>query len=143
VGRRSATLVRRQEAVCRSHERAVHEVPGLSRVVIAGIAEAEHDRLTPGTVARQLRRWAELAARGSVYRPASHPCGEPECCGPAPRGVLEEAICCLQERGRPALRQAVSRIDEVHLRNTLADPLADPAEPWWERRRPAGWPRAG
>ena len=108
--------------------------------MVAAITVAEHGLLEPGFVARQLRRWEQLARRGSVYRPASNPCGERECCGPGPRGFMEEAIGRLPARARPGLRRVVSRVDAVYLSHTLPDPLADPQAPWWERRRPVGWP---
>ena len=136
-------MVRREEAICRTHERAVHYVPGLSPGVIAAITVIEHGPLKPGFVARELRRWEQLAERGRVSRPASHPCGEPACCGPGPRGFLEDAIRHLPARAKPGLRRMVERADEVYLSHTLPDPLADPGAPWWERRRPVGWPRSG
>jgi len=109
--------------------------------VIAAVTVVEHGRLEPGDVARQLRRWDELARRGWVYRPGSDPCGITQCCGPGPRGILEQAIAYLPRRAKPGLRRVVAQVDEVYLRRTLPDPLADRASPWWERRRPAGWPR--
>lgn len=92
--------------------------------------------LVPGFVSRQLRRWEQLARRGGVYRPASNPCSEPECCGPGPRGNLEIAMACLPKRARPSLRRVVTRADEEYLSRTLPDPLADPQAPWWEGRMP-------
>jgi hypothetical protein len=136
-------VVRREEAICRTHERAVHYLPGVSPGVIAAVTVAEHGPLDPGFVARELRRWEQMARRGTVYRPASHPCGEEQCCGPGPRGFLEEAIRHLPARARPGLRRMISRADQVYLSHTLPDPLADPQAPWWERRRPIGWPRSG
>ena len=143
MGRRSPSVVRREEAICRTHERAVHFVPGVSPGVNAAITVIEHGPLEPGFVARALGRWEELARRGAVYRPGSDPCGELECCGPGPRGFLEQAIGSLPARARPGLRRVVRRADEVYLSHTLPDPLADPQAPWWERRRPIGWPRSG
>jgi hypothetical protein len=140
VGRRSPGVVRREETICRTHERAVHCVPGLGPGVIAAIMIVEHGPLEPGSVSRELRRWEQLAQRGRVYRPASNPCGEAACCGPGPRGFLEQAIGCLPARARPRLRRLVRSADEIYLSHTLPDPLADPQAPWWERRRPIGWP---
>jgi hypothetical protein len=54
--------------------------------------------------------------------------------------LLELAIGRLPARVSPSLRQVVRRADEVYLSHTLPDPLADPDAPWWERRRPIGWP---
>jgi len=108
--------------------------------VIAAITVVEHGPLEPGFVARELCRWEDLARRGAVWRPASNPCGVRECCGPGPRGFLEEAMGYLPRRAKPGLRRVVGRVDEVYLRHTLPDPLADPGSPWWERRRPVGWP---
>jgi len=34
----------------------------------------------------------------------------------------------------------VRRLDEIYLSRTLPDPFADPEAPWYERRRPIGWP---
>lgn len=96
--------------------------------------------MEPGEVDRALRLWEALARRGWVYRPGSDPCGISQCCGPGPRGVLELAIGYLPRRAKPGLRRVVRQVDEVYLRQTLPDPLADPGSPWWERRRPAGWP---
>ncbi len=140
VGRRAPKVVRRQETVCWTHERAAHHVPGLGPGVIAAITVVEHGRLEPGDVARALLRWEASAGRGGVYRPGSNPCGVDQCCGPGPRGELEEAIRCLPRRAKPGLRRVVERVDEVYLRNTMPDPLADPGSPWWERRRSTGWP---
>jgi hypothetical protein len=133
-------VVRREETICRSHERALHRVRGLCPGEIAALTVVEHGQLEPGDVGRELRRWEALARRGWVYRPGSDPCGIPQCCGPGPRGVLEQAIGYLPRRAKPGLRRVVRQVDEVYLRQTLPDPLADPASPWWERRRPAGWP---
>ena len=133
-------MVRREEAICRTHEPAVHYVPGLSPGVIAAITVVEHGPLVPGFVAGQLRRWEELARRGAVWRPGSNPCGIWECCGPGPRSCLEEAIRYLPQRAKPGLSRVVGRVDEAYLRHTLPDPLADLDSPWWERRRPIGWP---
>ena len=94
--------------------------------MIAAITVVEHGPLEPGFVARELRRWEQLAERGSVHRPASNPCGEPECCGPGPRGFLEEVIGRLPARATPGLRRVVRRVDGVYLSHTLPDPLADP-----------------
>lgn len=85
-------MVRREETICRSHERALHRVRGLSPGEIAALTVVEHGQLEPGDVGRGLRRWEALARRGWVYRPGSDPCGIPQCCGPGPRGVLEQAI---------------------------------------------------
>jgi hypothetical protein len=126
--------------VCRTHERSAHYVPGLRLSVIAAIVIIEHGLQKPGSVSRELRRWEQLAQRGGVYRPASSPCGESACCGPGPRGFLEQTIGCLPAQGRPGLRRLVQRVDEIYLSHTLPDPLADPQAPWWERRRPIGWP---
>lgn len=134
-------MVRRAETVCWTHEQAVHHVAGLSLGVVAAIISLEHGPLEPGDVARALRDWESLARRGLVYRPGSNPCGIPQCCGPGPRGVLEEAIRYLPRRAKPGLRRVVRQIDELYLSRTLPDPLADLGSPWWERRRPAGWPR--
>ena len=142
VGRRAPKVVRREETICRGHDRAVHHVRGVSPGVVAAITVVEHGQLEPGDVARELGRWEVLARCGSVYRPGSNGgCGFPECCGPGPRGVLEQAIGYLPRRAKPGLRRAVRHIDEVYLGHTLPDPLADLGSPWWERRRPAGWPR--
>jgi hypothetical protein len=142
MGRRAPNLVRREETICRTHDRSVHQVPGLSPGVIAAITVVEHGLLEPGDVARELRRWDMLARRGGVYRPGSDPCGIPQCCGPGPRGALAQAIQYLPGRAKPGLRRMVSLIDQVYLRHTRPDPLADPGAPWWERRRPVGWPRS-
>jgi hypothetical protein len=142
VGRRVPKAVRREETLCRTHERTVHYVRGLSPGVIAAIVAVEHGPLEPGDVAYELLRWEALARRGEVYRPGSDPCGVPQCCGPGPRSALERAIRYLPRRAKPGLRRVVSQVDEVYLRRTLPDPLADPRAPWWERRRPAGWPRS-
>jgi hypothetical protein len=101
MGRRSPSVVRHEEAICRTHERAVHFVPGVSSGVNAAIT-VEHGPLEPGFVARELGRWDELARRGAVYRPGSDPCGELECCGPGPRRFLEQAIGWLPARAGPA-----------------------------------------
>lgn len=135
MGRRAPEVVRRAETICRTHDRAVHRVPGLSRGGIAAVTVVEHGQLEPGDVGRELRRWQALARRGWVYRPGSDPCGIPQCCGPGPRGVLQQAIRYLPQRAKPGLRRVVRQVDEVYLRQTLPDPLADPASPWWERRR--------
>jgi hypothetical protein len=89
VGRRAPNVVRREETICRSHERALHRVRGLSPGEIAALTVVEHGQLEPGDVGRELRRWEALAGRGW---PGSDPCGIPQCCGPGPRGVLEQAI---------------------------------------------------
>lgn len=141
MGRRAPKAVRREETICRTHEQAIHYVCGLSPGVIAAIIVVEHGPLKPGDIARELRRWEALARLGRVYRPGSDPCDVPQCCGPGPRGALEQAIRYLPRRAKPGLRRLVSQVDEVYLRRTLPDPLADPGAPWWERRRPAGWPR--
>jgi hypothetical protein len=107
---------------------------------MAAITTIEHGPLEPGSVARALRGWERLARRGHVYRPASNPCGEPECCGPGTRAILADAIRCLPARAKPALRHVVNAADQVYLSNTLPDPLADAQAAWWERRRPIGWP---
>ena len=133
-------MVRREEAICWTHERAIHYVPGLSPGVVAAITVIEHGPLEPGFVARELGYWEGLAQDGRVWRPSSNPCGVDRCCGPGPRGFLAQAIGYLPERAKPGLRRAVRRVDEVYLRRTLPDPLADPGAPWWERRRPIGWP---
>lgn len=97
--------------------------------MIEAITAAEHGPLVPGFMSQQLRRWEQLAQRGRVYRPASNPCGVPECCGLGPRGNLEMAIGCLPARAGLALRRVVGRVDEVYLSHTLPDPLADPQAP--------------
>jgi hypothetical protein len=107
--------------------------------VNAAITIAEHRPLVPGQIAEAYKAWETTAGRGRVYRPASNPCGIPQCCGPGPRGILEQAIRSLSRRAKPGLRQAVSRLDAIYLNPTLPDPLADPDAPWWERRRPIGW----
>jgi hypothetical protein len=140
VGRRTPKAVRREETVCRTHERAVHHVRGLSPAVMTAVIAVEHGRLSPGAVARALDRWEELASRGGVYRPGSELCGIPECCGPGPRGILADAIRYLPRRAKAGLGRVVRRVDEIYLSRTLPDPLANPGTPWWERRRPAGWP---
>jgi hypothetical protein len=140
VPRRRPNVVRRDETICRTHERTAHDVPGLSPSVIGAITVAEHGQLVPGFVSEQLRLWQQLAKHGGVYRPGSNPCGIPECCGYGPRGNLEMAIGRLPARARSALRQVVRNADEAYLSHTLPDPLADPQAPWWERRRPIGWP---
>lgn len=137
MGRRAPKVVRGAETICRTHDRAVHRVTGLSPGVIAAITVVEHELLEPGAVARELRRWETMARAGSVHRPGSHPCGVPECCGPGPRGALEEAIRYLPRRAKPGLRRLVGRIDEIYIARTRPDPLADPGAPWWERR--FGW----
>jgi hypothetical protein len=130
-------VVRREETVCRTHERAVHLVPGLSPGTNAAIVIVEHGLLSPGRVARDLRRWQELARRGAVWRPGSEPCGIWDCCGPGPRGMLEMAIRYLPRPAKPGLRRVVGRADAVYLRRTRPDPVADPSAPWWERRMPS------
>lgn len=142
VGRRAPKVVRHEETICWTHKRALHQVHGLGPGVIGAITALEHGPLEPGEVACELRRWEALARRGGVYRPSSNPCGESACCGHGPRGVLDEVIQGLPRWAKPELRRVVERVDEVYLRNTLPDPLADPGAPWWERRRPIGWPRA-
>ena len=142
MGRRVPKVVRGAETICRTHDRAVHRVAGLSPGVIAAITVVEHELLEPGAIARDLRQWETMARAGSVHRPGSHPCGAPECCGPGPRGALEETIRNLPPRVKPGLRRLVGRIDEIYMARTRPDPLADPGAPWWERRRPAGWPPA-
>jgi hypothetical protein len=139
VGRRPPALIRQQETICRSHQADLHRLPGLGPAVNAAITAAEHGPLKPGEIAAAFRAWDTMARRGLVYRPASDPCGYPECCGPGPRGDLERAIRALSRRARPGLRQAVSRLDEIYLSRTLHDPRAHPGAPWWERRRPIGW----
>src|SRR6266545_1453125 len=136
VGRRAPKVVRHEETICWTHKRALHQVHGLGPGVIGAITALEHGPLEPGEVACELRRWEALARRGGVYRPSSNPCGESACCGHGPRGVLDEVIQGLPRWAKPELRRVVERVDEVYLRNTLPDPLADPGAPWWERRRP-------
>ena len=108
--------------------------------VNAAITAVEHGALEPGEIASAFRSWESIARQGRVWRAASNPCGIPQCCGPGPRGDLEQAIRMLPRRAKPGLRQAVTRLDEMYLSHTLPDPLADPDASWWERRRPIGWP---
>src|SRR5215831_7149347 len=126
MGRRPPKAVRREETICRSHERAVHYVPGLSPGVIVAITAVEHGLLRPGDVARAMRRWEASARDGYVSRPESNPCGVPGCSGPGSRDLLEQAIRYLPRRAKPGLRRMVSAVDEVYLRQTMPDPLADP-----------------
>ena len=139
MGRRRPGIVRREERICRTHERSVHRVGGLGPAAVAAIEILEHDQLTPGAVARALKQWEAGARDGRAYLPGSTLCGHEECCGTWPRAVLSDALRGLPRRVRPDLLRLVERADEIYRRETLPDPLADPAAPWWERRQPAGW----
>jgi hypothetical protein len=141
VGRRAPKVVRREETICRTHDRAVHRVPGLSPGETAAVTEVEHGSWSLVMLAVRCaarRRWRAgdgCTARDRI-RAVSRSAG-----GPGSRGVLEQAISCLPRRAKPGLRRVVRQVDQVYLRQTLPDPLAEPGSPWWERRRPAGWPR--
>jgi hypothetical protein len=126
--------VRQREAICRSHDRAVHQVGGLSSGVTAAITVIEYDQLVPGSTKTALRQWRRFAVTSAVYRPASNLCGIQECCGLSPRAILETALHRLPEWSRPEFRRVIKPVDELSLAGTRSDPFADPDAPWWERR---------
>lgn len=132
--------VRGQGAACWSHERSLHWVDGLGPRVNAAIAVLEHTKLRPGDVGRALRRWETRAKLGDAHRPGSNHCGIGECCGPGPRGILKEAIHGLPGWAKPYLRRRIAPVDSLFVARTMPDPLAELNAPWWERRRPVGWP---
>ena len=136
MARRPPAAVRQRETICRSHDRAVHQVDGLSRGVTAVIAVIEHGQIVPGSTKAALRRWRRLAVNAAVYRPASSLCGIEECCGPGPRAILETVLRRLPAWARPQFQRVIEPADAFFLARTLPDPCADRDAPWWEQRIP-------
>jgi hypothetical protein len=131
--------VRQREVICRSHDRAIHQVDGLSCGVTAAITVIEHGHLLPGSTRSALSRWRRLAVNAAVYRPASETCGIEECCGPGPRAVLETVLRRLPAWGRPEFWRVIKPADELFLARTLPDPCAGRDAPWWEQRIPRSY----
>lgn len=140
MARRPPSAVRQREATCRSHDRAVHQVGGLSGGVTAAITVIEHGHLVPGSTRAAFGQWRRLAVNAAVCRPASNSCGIEDCCGPGPRAVLETVLYRLPGWARPEFRRVIKPVDELFLAGTLPDPCAGPGAPWWEQRIPRGLP---
>ena len=68
--------------------------------VNVAITIAEHGPLVPGQIAEAYKAWEAMARRGRVYRPASDPCGIPQCCGSLP-DPLADPDAPWSERRRP------------------------------------------
>jgi hypothetical protein len=135
MARRPPSVVRQCEVICRSHNRSVHQVDGLSRGVIAAITVVEHGPLRPGATSCALRRWR--AAPDFAVRPAAwRACCLDECCSD-PRAIMEAALRLLPDRARQEFWRLLQTADEAYRARTLPNPLADPDAPWWESRRPA------
>ncbi|MFI2779097.1 hypothetical protein [Streptomyces sp. ALB3] len=111
------------------------DVPGLSGAANAAIRVLERDRLTPGMVSVALSVWsARVHGTGRRWRrwEAEFTC---PCCGEGwARDTLREALTTLPPWAAAELRVRVERLDEVLLRRTRHEPMADPESAWWHRR---------
>lgn len=112
--------------------------PGISARTQREIAAFEDSRLWPGAIAEASTRWANIVhgpAR-SLLKPEFGRCGIEACCptDTHPRKLLEQAMSGLSQGSSRELLRRVEPLDMLYLSRTIADPDADPTEPWWLRR---------
>ncbi|MFB7255398.1 hypothetical protein [Streptomyces nojiriensis] len=111
------------------------DVPGLSGAANAAVRVLERARLAPGKVSVALSVWSvRVHGTGRRWRrwEAEFTC---PCCGEGwARDTLQEALFMLPPRAAAELRGRVERLDEVLLRRTHHEPMADPELAWWHRR---------
>lgn len=111
------------------------DVPRLSGAANAAVRTLERERLTPGIVSIALSVWS-VRVHGTKRRwrggAAEFTC---PCCGEGwARDKLQEALLMLPASADAELRAQVESLDEVLLRRTHHEPMADPELAWWHRR---------
>ncbi|MCI4061990.1 hypothetical protein MRQ36_05185 [Micromonospora sp. R77] len=116
------------------HESRAH-LPGMSGKIVADIVRLERrdSRLRPGDIHRALHGWTDTA-RGPARQLREDFGGCPCGCTLDHREVLDIALGALPRRAARQLRRAVDAADDLFLSRTLANPWADPRDPWWEQR---------
>ncbi|WP_430500776.1 hypothetical protein ACQRWP_03615 [Micromonospora trifolii] len=115
------------------HESRAH-FHGISGKAVADFVRLErHNRLYPGEIGRALRAWTDKA-RGPARDLLDDFGGCPCSCTSDYRKVLDIALRSLTGKTARELRRAVGAADELFLSRTLANPWADPSDPWWEQR---------
>ncbi|WP_091400939.1 hypothetical protein [Micromonospora saelicesensis] len=118
------------------HESRAH-FHGISSKAVADVVRLErhNNRLHPGDVGRALRGWTDKVrgpARDLLDDFGGCPCG---CTSDyRDREVLDIALRSLTGKTARELRRVVSAADDLFLSRTLANPWADPGDPWWEQR---------